>query len=128
MKKRTNKQYAQILWEATKGVKEKDLEEVVKNFLLLLIKEQKFKQANKIINEFIGYAKKQDGIMEIEIITASEITKATLDNISKVFGHKVEATAKIDKNILGGVIVKTEDKILDGSLKTQLRQLRTQLN
>jgi len=126
-KKRTNKQYAQILWEATKDVKGKDLEEVLKNFVLLLVKEQKFKQSDKIISEFIAYAKKQAGIVEIEVTTATDINKNTLNEIRKVFGGKVEANNKVDKDILGGVIVKTEDKILDGSLKTQLRNLKNKL-
>jgi len=127
MKKRTNKQYAQILWEATKDLKAKELEEILKNFVLLLVKEQRLKQAEKIIGEFEKYSKKQEGIVEIEVTTASEIGKTTVDNIKKVFGSKVEAINTIDKNILGGMIIKTEDKILDGSLKTQLRNLKTQL-
>jgi len=127
MKKRTNKQYAQILWDSTLGAKGKDLEEILKNFVLLLVKEQKFKQTDKIIVEFEKYAKKQSGIVEIEVTTASEIGNKTLSEIKKVFGDKVEAENKIDKSILGGVIVKTEDKILDGSLKTQLKKMKTQL-
>ena len=128
MKKRTNRQYAQILWDSTLDAKGKDLEEILKNFVLLLVKEQKFKQTDKIIVEFEKYAKKQSGIVEIEVTTASEIGNKTLSEIKKVFGDKVEAENKIDKSILGGVIVKTEDKILDGSLRTQLKNLKTQLS
>ena len=50
-----------------------------------------------------------------------------MENIKKVFGKQVEAVETVDKELLGGVAVQTEDKILDGSLKTQLKKLNQSL-
>ena len=51
----------------------------------------------------------------------------TIDKIKKNFGEKVEVTESVDTNLIGGITVKTEDKILDGSLKAQLNTLKQKL-
>jgi len=127
MKKRTDKQYAKILYGLTTGVKEKDLTEYINVFVNLLKKEQKIKHIDKIIKEFVDLSKKEQGIEKIEIITASKVSGEIVKKIEKIFGDKTESTEKLDKNILGGFIIKTENKILDASLKTQLKQLKTNL-
>jgi F-type H+-transporting ATPase subunit delta len=50
-----------------------------------------------------------------------------LKKIKNSFGEKVEATIRLDENVLGGVKIKMENKILDGSLKTQLNKLKQTL-
>ena len=65
--------------------------------------------------------------MEIEIQSARKLDEKTLAGIKKVFGDSVEASESIDESLLGGVRVRTEDEILDGSLKTQLKNLRRDL-
>ena len=82
---------------------------------------------NFIISEFEKYSKKQAGIIEIEIQSARKLDEKTLSGIKRVFGDNVEASESIDESLLGGVRVRTEDKILDGSLKTQLKNLRRDL-
>lgn len=124
MAKNTPKQYAVALHQTTAGLSGKPLEEVLKQFVLLLARDHNLKQANSIINEFIHYSKKAEGIAEIEITTAGNLDEKTIENIKKSFGDKVEATIKIDKTILGGIKIRTEDRILDASLKTQLLKLK----
>lgn len=127
MKKRTNRQYAQILYNALDGIKEKEREEVLKNFIALLAHERKLTHAEKIIAEFIDFSKQKEGIENIKITVAREISNRTLEEIKNNFGSKVEAKVEVNEDILGGIIIETKDKILDGSLKTQLKNLKTQL-
>ena len=54
--------------------------------------------------------------------------ESSVENIKKVFGDKVEATTKVDKSILGGFVVKTDDEILDGSIGSQLKNLASVLS
>lgn len=124
MAKNTPKQYAIALHKITTGLSGKNLDEALKQFVILLAKEHKLKQAETIIAEFIKYSKKEEGINEIEITTAGNLDEKTIDNIKKSFGEKVEAVIKIDKTILGGIKIRTEDRILDASLKTQLLKLK----
>ncbi|MFH1292092.1 MAG: ATP synthase F1 subunit delta [bacterium] len=126
--KQSNKQYAIALYQATEGLSEQDLKQVLKDFVLLLSKKHKLKQANNIIAEFIKYAKKQQGIIDIEITTARKMESGLIEQIKKIFGKQTEATEKVDKTLLGGLVVKTEDVIFDGSINTQLNKLKLSLN
>lgn len=126
-KKTSNKQLAQALYEVTDGVKGEKLHKAIEEFAKLLARARKISRANNIIKEFESYSKKQAGIMEIEIQSARKLDEKTLNGVKKVFGDSVEATESIDENLLGGVRVRTEDRILDGSLKTQLNQLKQSL-
>jgi F-type H+-transporting ATPase subunit delta len=63
----------------------------------------------------------------LEVTTAKPLSEENKKKIIKVFGSKAELTETTDPSIIGGVIIKTEDIILDGSLKKQLQLLKTQL-
>lgn len=127
MKKNSNKQYAQALHEVTAGLTEKNLEQALENFVLLLARDRKLKQAGNIIKEFIDYADKLAGIVKIEITTAEKISEELLEKIKKHFGTKVTAETKIDPSIIGGVKIFMGDKIFDASLQTQLLKFKNGL-
>ncbi|MSU75276.1 MAG: hypothetical protein EXS55_02070, partial [Candidatus Magasanikbacteria bacterium] len=93
-----------------------------------LFKNHKLKQAEKIIVEFVVYAKKQAGIQEIEIMSAHELDSATLKKIKEAFGAQVEAKERTDEKLLGGFVVKTSDKIFDASLKKQLAKFKEKIS
>lgn len=128
MNKLSNKQYASILYDVTKEVSGEDLEQVVKNFVVLLNANHKLKQTDKIIDEFIAYAKKQEGIMDIKITSAKKLDEKVIEQIKQIFGKQTESVEKQDESILGGVIIKTDELIFDASLKTQLNNLKNKIS
>jgi len=127
MKKHSARQYAIALWRATKGLKGKDLESAIFNFASLLSQQRMLKKANVIINHFISYSKKQDGIQDLELTSAYPLSEKTIDSIKKIFGKKIEVVCGTDRSLIGGVIIKTRDRILDASIKTQLNKLKQSL-
>lgn len=127
MAKNTPKTYALALLESTKGLSDKKLTEVLKNFVQIVARDHKLKQMPKIISEFTRLAKKEQGIQEIKIKSARELDEKTVEKIKNIFGKNTEATTEIEKEILGGIKIKTGDKILDASLKTQLNKLKQTL-
>lgn len=127
MAKNTPKIYAAALLKSIVGLSDKNLTATLKNFVALVARDHKLKQMPKIINEFIRFAKKEEGIQEIEIQSARKLDEKTIEKIKNIFGKNIEATTKIDESILGGVKIKTSGKILDGSLKTQLNKLKQTL-
>ncbi|MBI5023294.1 MAG: ATP synthase F1 subunit delta [Candidatus Magasanikbacteria bacterium] len=127
MKKNSNKQYAQALYEVAAGLTGKNLEQALKNFVLLLARDRKLNQVNNIIKEFIDYVDKLAGLVKIEITAAEKISGELIEKIKKYFGAKVAAETKIDPSILGGVKIFTGDKIFDASLSTQLLKLKNKL-
>ena len=46
---------------------------------------------------------------------------------SNIVGKKIELTAEVDPTIVGGLVARVGDKIIDGSIKTKLQGLRKSL-
>jgi F-type H+-transporting ATPase subunit delta len=127
MPKISNKQYVKALYDVTKDLSDENLSIAIENFVKLLARDHKLRQAEAIILEFDAYAKQQAGVVSIEITSARKLESDVVDNIKKVFGDKVESIESVDKSLMGGVSVKTEDKILDGSVRAQLSSLKSSL-
>ena len=67
-------------------------------------------------------------VIKAEVTSAVALTedeKARLiKSLEKKTGHRVELACRVDKDILGGIIVRTEDTVLDGSLKHKIRSVK----
>lgn len=127
MKKKSNLQFAKALYEVTKDLPKSHLPETIQQFVLILQKNNKLKKADYIIEEFINYSKKQEGVKMIEIETARKLESSVLSKIKKTFGEKSEITEIVNKDLLGGARIKVDDMVYDASLKTQLKNLKEKL-
>ena len=85
MAKTSNKQYAHALYEISIGLKGSDLDSSLRAFVELLVRNHKLKQAHNIIDEFISYTKKQEGVVELEITSARQLDEKTIEIIKKAF-------------------------------------------
>ncbi|MFH1789455.1 MAG: ATP synthase F1 subunit delta [bacterium] len=127
MNKISNKQYAKALYKATKDLDDKDLAKVIRNFVILLSKKHKLKQANYIIAEFIKLGKKEQCIIDIEIVGARSLDNKIISEIEKIFGDHTQSIKKINKSLIGGLIIKTNETVFDASVKTQLIKMKQDL-
>ncbi|QOR33781.1 ATP synthase F1 subunit delta [Clostridium sp. 'deep sea'] len=97
------------------------------NFLYLTIAKKREKDIPAICMEFNSLYDSYKRQLPVEIISAYDIDKKQLNSIlakiTKRTGREPLPTVKIDKEILGGIIIKYEDKIIDGSVRKQLQQL-----
>ncbi|MFH1822227.1 MAG: ATP synthase F1 subunit delta [Patescibacteria group bacterium] len=128
----TPKQYAGSLYDLTVGKNDSQLKDVIKSFINVLLENNDFGKAKKIIEEFEKIWNKEEKTVEAEVTSAkeldNELIKLLKNYIINLFNAKrVNLNNKIDKNILGGVIIKYEDKVIDGSLKTKLRELKNKM-
>lgn len=71
---------------------------------------------------------KLKGITRIKITSAREISEEEIMQIGSLVAPKTDITIKIDKNILGGVIVKSKDRELDNSLISRINKYKTLFN
>ena len=126
-KKRTTIQYARALYEITTDLKGKDLSAVVHGFVSMLARDHKLKQAHRILSVFMEYAKERAGEMPLTVTSARDLSDRELVKIGNIFSKHAEVTPLVDKNMIGGVIVRTKDKIFDASIRTQLARLKKQL-
>jgi len=128
MKKRTTTQYAKALYELTRELKGEKMHEAVTEFVKMLARDHKLKQGTGIVSAFISYAKKMEGTIPLTVVTARKIAEKELIKIGDAISKNSEVTDEVDANILGGVIVKTDEMILDGSIKRQIERLKFALN
>lgn len=84
-----------------------------------------------IAREFIRTTKEYKGITESVLTTAvrvdDEVKKKVSDLISNFFKTKVELREVIDKDIIGGFILKVEDNYIDASVRNKLRKIEKEL-
>lgn len=126
------KKYALALYESV-ALEEGSIENLLKNFVKILAKNNDLSKAKKIEIEFNKIWNKKKGIVDANIISAKKTDKETLEiienYIKKISGSpNVNMQEEIDKDMIGGIIIKYEDKILDGSLRTSLKTLKEKLS
>jgi F-type H+-transporting ATPase subunit delta len=127
------KQYATALLEATQGKSEKETKAIIVSLIKLLSTNQALKKLPEVIRYFETIWQDQSTTLDVNLTSARPLSKTVVADITK---YLQELTAKQainlkqqnDPDILGGVIIKYGDKILDASLKTNLYHLKTKLS
>lgn len=121
----SSKDYAKALYDSVSEVSGKDAEKVLENFAKVLADMGDLGKMEEIEKEFNKLVHKEQGKLEAEITTARPLNldKASMERLNKIANAQVQATPKTEDEIVGGVIVKMEDKLVDGSLKTELDKL-----
>jgi F-type H+-transporting ATPase subunit delta len=108
-----------------------EIADFVYKFLLLLVDKRREPLLPSIVREFVKLANQARNIDEAEVTTAvplSEDQQAALAaKLSAVTGKKMILKTAVDKKLLGGVVVKIGDKLLDGSVARQLQVLQNAL-
>lgn len=127
-----NTQYAEALYEATKGKSQNEIDSSVANFVKILEKNNQLKNVGNIINKFSEIWNKKEGVVEAEVITKEMIKKETSDKVEKFIKdkyktEKVLIVNKIDKNIMGGIVIRVGDEMMDTSISGQLARLKNKL-
>ncbi|MCX6785875.1 MAG: ATP synthase F1 subunit delta [Candidatus Komeilibacteria bacterium] len=132
MKKITPKQYASALYEAVKDKSGAELKSSFNNFLALVWQHKDWKNLAKILTSFGHIYNQQEGITEAVAVSAQKLSPAIFHKLEHWLAEqtqkKVILKTEVDQSLLGGVVIKYDDLILDGSLKTQLANLKNQLN
>ena len=121
----SSKQYAQALYEALQATK--DYDKVVDNFVKILAQNGDLSKHAEIEREFKLLEMKEKGIKEVDVTFAKEHNPKILDQLNSVVGSKMEFKTKIDEGILGGVVIRVDDTLIDASLETQLKNLNSEL-
>jgi len=101
------------------------------NFLRVLLRNDRLTELSEINDKFASVLDERSGVVAAEVTSArplSESEKAEFQaNIAKLTGKKVNLNFKTDENIIGGVVTRVGSTVYDGSVKTQLENLKQQL-
>jgi F-type H+-transporting ATPase subunit delta len=103
-----------------------------KNTIYLLLDRERLGSLTLISKEIDRMIEAKAGRVSAEVVSAKPLDPAQLSQITsaleKLSGKRVSVASRQDPELLGGVVAKVGDTVYDGSLRTQLRNLRDELS
>jgi F-type H+-transporting ATPase subunit delta len=105
--------------------------DLVSNFLELLVENHRMPALFRIRREIDRLWDEEHKRLPVEITSAIEldkqVTKQIGDRIAEQTGQQVELTTSVDPDVLGGLVVRVGNTVLDASIRHRLDQLRKQV-
>jgi F-type H+-transporting ATPase subunit delta len=109
----------------------KGASETFRNFLRLVAEKGRLDELPGIYEEWERLLAAEERILEVELTTAVELTDTEAEEIvgklEKAAGRKVEATRRVDPDLIGGLILQAGSMRVDGSVRGRLSALRDEL-
>jgi F-type H+-transporting ATPase subunit delta len=106
-------------------------QQYARNFARILIGRQRLQQAPHILQTFEELRLEERGIGIANVTTAVELTPQELAQVraglERIVGRTIEMRTRVDPGIIGGLVARVGDQLIDGSTASQLRNLRTAL-
>ncbi len=108
-----------------------DLSAIMKSFLVLLFDKGRIAFLREIASYYKDLADELKGVVKASVISATELSSEAIEKIkdalSKKAGKTIVLNVEQDPSLIGGVVTKIGDLVLDGSVKTQLINMRETL-
>jgi len=108
-----------------------DLSRVMKSFLTLLFDKGRFVNLSSINDFYQKLADELKGIARASLVSATELPSETVEKIrntlSEKTGKDIILEVERDPGLIGGIVTRIGDLVLDGSIKTQLLNMRESL-
>jgi F-type H+-transporting ATPase subunit delta len=103
-------------------------DEIFLNFLNLLIENHRIPVIFRIRRQYEALWREENRLLPVEITSAveldEEVARRIAERVEQQTGRRVELTRRVDESILGGLVVRVSNMILDASIRNQLERLR----
>ena len=124
----TSQQQAQTLID----VCGEELDEKAKNFVSALAANKRLALLAEIQNLFEQLKAQQEKSVDVDVTSAFELDSATEEKLAaalkKTLQRDVKLTTQVNKSLLGGVVVRAGDTVIDGSVRGRLAKLAEAMN
>ena len=101
------------------------------NFLKLLIHNNRLNLLTSIVKLFEAYKAEDEGYVEVEVLTAYALSKEAKHDLTatleKTLSKKIHMNVTVDKSLIGGVLVRAGDRVIDGSIRGRLQHMQKAL-
>jgi F-type H+-transporting ATPase subunit delta len=108
-----------------------DADELVRNFLLLVVEKGRAQELAEIVSEFDALVAAKEGILDVALTTAVELSDAEatklLEQIEQVSGRRLRASREVDPELIGGFVLRAGSHRADASVRGRLQRLRREL-
>jgi F-type H+-transporting ATPase subunit delta len=104
----------------------------VKNFVSILASNKRLSLLPEISAQFDLLKANLEKTVDVEVVSAFDLDQATADKLAGVLGRKLEREVKVststDAGLLGGVLIRAGDLVIDGSVRGRLNKLAEAMN
>ncbi len=103
----------------------------VMNFLEVLLERHRMPVIFRIRTDFEALYDKSKKLMPVLVTSAVELDPETIESLGKRIGeqtgNEIELSSKVDPEILGGIVLRVGNFIMDASIRTRLEKLRREV-
>lgn len=134
---RDNKEYEKLIDSPTLSLSERlslideafsGTDEYVVNFIKILCEKKAFHLFSDCAGQFVKLYNKKNNIENVTVITAAPLSESLqqklITKLEKESGKKILLDLKVDKTLLGGIVLRTENSQTDASVRARLESLR----
>lgn len=115
-----------------KSVFKDDCNKLVFNFMCLLAEKNRMSLFCEIQQDFSNQYNEINNVLKVEVITCipltDELRKGIISKVARETGKTINVVETIDKSILGGIILKYDNTVIDDSIKSRFKDLSKQLH
>ncbi len=105
--------------------------EPARNLVRLLIERRRAGVLGELLEAYDDLTDRDSGLIRADVTTAVPVDAELKKRIARLLGDKLGATVQTevhqDPDILGGLVIRIGDRVIDNSVRTRLEQLRTAL-
>lgn len=105
--------------------------EPVVNFLELLVEKHRMPAIFRIRREVDALWREENKLLPVQLTSAIALDDQTVESLGRTIGErtgrKVDVTATVNPDILGGIVLRVGNSILDASIRNRLESLRKQV-
>lgn len=131
-------QYAELLASPDISIKERkklleaafatSVPDYVLFFTELICENGRIKLFGECVSEYEKMYRSASLVSNAKVTSAVELTadekEKLLEKLEKICGHKVVAEYETDESVIGGLVIRTDDILIDGSVETKLKQIK----
>ncbi len=116
--------------EKKEGLKKaiSDADPIVVNFLELLIEKHRTPALMRIRRSYDRLWERENDLLPVSVTSAVELDEETVrnigDRIGEQTGRKVQLSSSVEPDLIGGIVVRVGNSIIDASIRSRLEQLR----
>ena len=106
-------------------------EPIFLNFLELLLEKHRMPVIHRIRRDYDKLWREENKLLSVQVTSAVELDEKVVkdlgDRIAEQTDRKIEVTTNVEPDILGGIVLRVGNSILDASIRNRLEQLRRQV-